>query len=383
MAADPSTLVKTRAPSPSHSFKQKLGCWLHERWLTELVLRFPGLAGLLGLSWLNLCNRAEKLSDDVISGGRVCHWPDSSMLTVARIFPPVGSRLLSHALAAWPVRFNFTPQRVVSEHPKVSILIPIGGNDRLPQFELALAAARAQEGIEFEVVVIEQAVKPQLAARLPADVRYLHQRRTPGEFGFNKSWALNGGAREARGDALIILDGDYLLPVSFASEAFRVMREAEGARPARMLFYLDERSTGELSSVPNLSGMVGVEAVVANNPTPIVVRRSTYWEIGGHDEAYFGWGGEDTEFIDRLRTRSISEGGWLPVAHAWHRPAVKKDNGDRNRELHRRTMAVSTHERIRRLTRDMGGGMFPRSGTAFSVGDSTTPAISLAVERLP
>ncbi len=301
------------------------------------------------MSWLDLRNRDESLQIDDASSGRICRWADSSALSVARIFPSVGTRLLRHVLAEWPVRFHSSQKRRTSAKPLISILIPIGGAGRISQFELALAAARAQEGIEFEVIVVEQGADPQLRDRLPGDVRYLHQSACPGE-AFNKSRALNGAASQACSELLVILDADYLLPVSFAQQAFDVTRSVEGARPARMLFYLDEASSRELHPPAIGRSQLCVERVVANNPTPLVVRRSTYWEIGGHDESYFGWGGEDTEFLDRLRTRRLSEGGWLPVLHVWHAPAPKKESGDRNRELHERTMAVPAAERIRRLT---------------------------------
>jgi hypothetical protein len=321
------------------------------------------MARRFGLSWLDLCNRSEQLRIDRESGGRTCAWDDSSTLSVARIFPGVGSRLLGHVLASWPVRFDTSPAGPEATNPAVSILIPIGGTARLRQFELALAAARAQAGVEVEVIVVEQGSEAKLAGRLPAEVRYVHQPAAPG-LPFNKSRALNEGARLARGDVLVILDGDYLLPERFAREAFDALRGAEAARPARLLFYLDEASSCRLDAAAGLPGRPGIERIVANNPTPVVVRRSTYWDIGGHDEAYFGWGGEDSEFLDRLRTRRLSEGGWMPVLHVWHAPAPKKESGDRNRELHERTMAVPAVERIGRLRAALQSATSAATGTS-------------------
>ena len=331
------------------SIRSRMACWLHERWRTELVLRFPTLTRSVGWSWLDLRNRLERLRYEEVSGGRVCLWADSSTLSVARIFPPVATRLAKQAIARWPIRFDASPSRRHAARPSVSILIPIGGTERVRQFQLTLAAARAQNGIEVELIVVEQGTGPLLAGGLPTDVRYLHQVAAAGT-PFNKSRALNGAARIAVGEVLIILDADYLLPESFASEAFRVLRRVEAARPARLIFYIDEVSSTGVSAASGLPPALGIERVVANNPTPIAVRRSTYWEIGGHDESYFGWGGEDTEFLDRLRVRRMSEGGWMPVLHVWHPAAPKKQSGDRNRELHDRTMSIPAAERIRRLT---------------------------------
>lgn len=338
--------------------RQALGCWLNERWRAEFVLRSPLAAGAVGLSWLDLCNRGERLQRDETSGGRICAWGDSSHYTGSRIFPDLALRLLRHVLAEWPLSVSARTAQAEAGLPVVSIVIPIGGTERMPQFELALEAARSQSGVDAEVIVVEQSRESLLAGRLPSDVRYLHQ-SVEGAGGFNKSQALNAGARIARGDSLIILDGDYLLPQAFASECARVLRTKEAARPARWIFYLDAESTGALSESRDPRRIAGVEAIVSNNPTPIAVRRDTYWEIGGHDESYVGWGGEDTEFLDRLRTRDISEGGWMPVLHAWHRAAAKKADGDRNAGQHRRVMESPAAQRIQRLLEMAAGPRNP------------------------
>lgn len=331
------------------SLKERIGCWLNERWRAELVIRFPWLSKRLGFRWVDLCNRGEQLSTDVASGGRICDWRDSSRYTATRIFPSLAPRLMREALSDWRITVSRPPEVAPADSPVVSIIIPIGGADRLDQFDLALQAARSQSGVDVEVVVVEQSPEPVLSRNLPADVIYFHQ-PAAGDGGFNKSRALNAGARVARGDTLVILDGDYLLPQAFACESRSVLREREAARPARWIFYLDRRSSAGLYLSRDLDSVGGVEAVVSNNPTPIVVRRTTYWEIGGHDESYLGWGGEDNEFLDRLRTRNISEGGWMPVLHVWHPAAPKKADGDRNLALHAAKMSIPATERVRLLT---------------------------------
>jgi hypothetical protein len=342
------------------TWKEKLGCWGHERWRTELAIRAPRLAARFGLTWQDLCNRHERLKVDPISGGRICCWADSSKLTVARVFPRVAPTLLRQALAEWPIEFNFSDLAPVAAQPEVSILIAIGGIERLPQFELALAAARAQRDVSVELIVVEQSATPQLFGWLPKDVRYVHQSAADGQQGFNKSWALNRAAREARGATFVILDADYLVPRDFAKECHRILKSIEGVRPGRLLFYLTEHATRRLKLAPRVTTRCELDCVVANNPTPVAVRSNTYWSIGGHDESYFGWGGEDIEFLERLRTRQVSEGGWVPIVHAWHPPAPKKHNGDRNTELHSRITALAVDERIRRLMTIPSGGVTPQ-----------------------
>jgi hypothetical protein len=303
-----------------------------------------------GRSWLDLANRGERLRTDPVTGGRHCDWPDSSRLTVARVFPKVGLRLAERVLQEWPVQLRAADEPLSrAQAPQVSLLVAIGGQGRVPQFNLCLASARAQVGASVEIVVVEQSSEPSLAACLPADVVYLHQSAGEEGSGFNKSRALNAGARIARGRNLVVLDADMLLPTAFCREVTRVLEQVEGTRPARLLFNLDRQATAALVPGSSVRSVAGLEDIVANAPNPIALRASTYREIGGHDEDYAGWGGEDTEFLDRLRTRPVAEGGWLPVLHAWHEPAPAKAPGLKNAALHRKKMCISPHERIRRL----------------------------------
>jgi len=86
-----------------------------------------------------------------------------------------------------------------------------------------------------------------------------------------------------------------------------------------------------------------------NTPMPLAVRKRAYDAIGGHDESFVGWGGEDVEFLSRLRTLWCSEGGRVPIVHVWHPFAPQKANGHRNLELLSRALSLSPEQRITQL----------------------------------
>jgi hypothetical protein len=339
--------------SPLATLKSQLGCWLNERWRTERAILFP-----VRYQWLDLCNRHETLAADVVSGGRVCQWRDSSQLTVARIFPHVGRRLLHQCLRQWPLQFNYDSPAERCDEPEASVLIAIGGRDRWSQFRTVLASLRGQSHGSVEILVVEQSVSPQLQKSLPSEIRYLHDRQEA-EGEFNKSRALNVAARVARGKYFLIHDADYVVPRDYVSECCRVLKNVHGVRPSRFNFHLDERSTFEFTEARELPCRPCPEFIVQNNPTPMALRAESYWEIGGHDESFIGWGGEDVEFLSRLRTLSVCEGGWLPTIHLWHPPAPRKVSGHRNQQQQDEKLAVPAEERIRRLRKGSSENSLP------------------------
>jgi hypothetical protein len=323
--------------------KEVLGCWLNERWKTERAMLLPG-----GFQWLDLRNRHEVLTEDDVSGGRVCQWRDSSQLTVSRIFPDVGRRLLMHCLREWPLQLNYDSPALRSDEPEASVLIAIGGVDRLRQFLTVLASLRGQSHGSMEIIVVEQSLTPELEQTLPSDIRYLHDRQEVG-VEFNKSRALNVAARAARGKYFLIHDADYVVPRDYVSECCRVLNHAHAVRPSRFNFHLNQASTEDFTGQQQLPNAPVSEFIVQNNPTPMALRAESYWEIGGHDESFIGWGGEDVEFLSRLRTLTVAEGGWLPTIHLWHPPAPRKASGHRNQRQQDELLATDPRMRIERL----------------------------------
>ena len=340
----------------AQGLRAKLGCWANERWRLEIILRWPRLAKWLGMSWLDLCNRHERLLVDEVSGGRICPWPFSSALTVTRIFPETASRLVHHVHQRWPVDLEPVADYAPGAEPDASIIIGVRGTGRLPQFEACLRTLQAQKGARVEIIVVEQSWQPEFAEKIPPGVRYVHQQCTSADMPYNRSWALNGGARVATGRVLVLYDADMLLPEHAVAEICRVMdRGVEALRLPRLVFYLDRQSSEAIQANRSLPESIGAQPILANTRTPIAVARATYFEIGGHDEVFYGWGCEDDEFMARLRTRRISEGAMLPILHLWHPSAAAGPSRERNIALRDAALARPLDERIAELrARDWG-----------------------------
>ena len=323
----------------------------------------PILASRLRWTWLDLCNRRECLEHNSSSGGRIAKWADSSRLTVARMFPDVGRRLLMHCIREWP--FAFAAEDVMDiartplNRPEVSFIVGIRGTARLPLLQASLSTLQAQVDARCEIIVVEQSFDREIQSFLPPDVRYFHLPISRPEVPWNRSWALNYGVRKAQGRFVILLDADMLLPNRFAKAIAQILDDdVDAVRPVRFIFYLDRPTSEQVQQCRSLSDIQQVAQVTQNTPNPIAMRRDRYLELGGHDESFYGWGGEDNEFVSRLRSLRVSEGGFLPLVHLWHEVSRGLDGGRSANRLAGR-LAIPVEKRIRELSGRTFGELTP------------------------
>ena len=285
--------------------------------------------------WVRFRNRDERLSIDAATGGARCEWVFSSDLHIANVFPPAGRALMRRALAEWPIESASAPR--VSGAPRVSFIIGHRGDARLPLLLETLGSIAAQRDVPVECIVVEQSSAK--SATLPSWVRHVHTPIASDALPYNRSWAFNAGARVAQSKLLVLHDNDILVPAAYAAELLK--RQAEGHEfidLKRFLFYVDARKRLERVSQNLLGGSIAAD-------------RDAYFAIGGFDESFAGWGGEDNELWERAATRRTFTFGYLPFVHLWHAPQPEKPaaqaggGAQRFAELTR----IPAEERIRAL----------------------------------
>ena len=62
----------------------------------------------------------------------------------------------------------------------------------------------------------------------------------------------------------------------------------------------------------------------------VATTREAFESIGGMDESFIGWGGEDNEFWQRAQTCRVWPYGYLPIVHLW-RPSQPPTQRSKNR----------------------------------------------------
>jgi GT2 family glycosyltransferase len=308
-------------------------------------------------------NRSDRVS--VHKGGVRCDWLHTRRLHLCNVFPATGRWLLRRALKSCPVQMQERPDAVSDspvcrngapvdvDLPDVSFVIGHRGRERLPLLLATLRSIAAQKDILFECIVVEQDEKPLIQVELPSWVRYIHAPCSESGVLYNRSLAFNEGARRAKGKVLILHDNDLLPPVQYAAESFRKYQDGYAvSQLKRFILYLVQSSTQQVCAPQASIAGSDCEQVLENacGGGSIAASAEAYWAIGGMDEEFVGWGGEDGEFWGRCQTLNVWAYGIFPMIHLWHASQPeKRDRDNPTVILLREKRSRSAEQRIERL----------------------------------
>lgn len=142
---------------------------------------------------------------------------------------------------------------------------------RLAHLRQSLPRLVTQPG--FSCVVVDYDCPDGTAAWVEANYPQVRVVRVTGEPGFNASRARNAGASVARAPWLGFFDADILLDPGFADAVLPTLEPGAFYRAD----HLSRQSWGS-----------------------IICSRDDFAAVGGYDEAYSGWGGEDDDLVAML-----------------------------------------------------------------------------------
>jgi len=202
---------------------------------------------------------------------------------------------------------------------------------------------------EIQVVVVEQDTVPWLDREPPLPKSGAGLAYNPGPF--NKAWGFNVAARVARGPLLALGDADVIAPRALP-EAVRRCREGEGAvKPYHTIVDLTQEETARLrggdsgfratrpQSTPR--NREGLSEHVVFGGGLVVIQRETYLRLGGFDERFLGWGGENDAMMAKLEHAGVplSEVGEEPALHLWHARSPQSTLGQPHYDANRRLLS--------------------------------------------
>ncbi|MFE9422558.1 glycosyltransferase [Kitasatospora sp. NPDC006697] len=231
--------------------------------------------------------------------------------------------------------------------PEVQVVIPFRDREHGLRTRNLLACLRAladqEGGAAVHVTVVEGDAVPRSRELLDSLVdEYLFAHK---DGLFNKSWAVNVGvAATARPAPVVcVLDADILVDRRFVERNLRRLREGgHGAHlPFRWSLSLDEPSTRRAIARRTRAGAAEVpgsllRGLLLREPPGgcVWVRSEVFHAVGGFDERYEGWGGEDDDVVARLdRAAGVArfEDELLHLNHP--RPAMTRDGVPFNAHL--------------------------------------------------
>ncbi len=203
---------------------------------------------------------------------------------------------------------------------------------RQRNLEFLLGLLHAIEGIE--IVVVEQDSEPRLPVGTRSGINYQFA-YNPGLF--NKAWALNIAAREAKAAILVFMDADILLEQDgFEQMLQRLGSDADAVSPYDTFFDLDESETlrlmeGDLGLVvERREDEINRRSLMQRSPFcggVFGVTRALYDRVGGLDERFVGWGGEDDAMTARLEhfAHNMITLDQSHAYHLWHPPSTEPE----------------------------------------------------------
>lgn len=299
------------------SLRTRIGALLRDWPRFELELHGWGPYRHLASPWIAVRNRNERL--DIDGRGARCEWRFTSDLHIGKVFPGTAVRLMRRALSDWPIVLQDAPR--TAEKPEVSFVIGHRGLSRVPHLLATLRSIAGQRDAVVECIVVEQSREREIESSLPGWVRYIHTPIPSSDYAYNRSWALNVGARQARGMVLVLHDNDMLCPAGYAAESLKLVSAGSSfLELKRFIFYLSETDTLEFLATGTLATRV-CTAVQNAQGGSVAASREAFLAIGGYDESFVGWGGEDNEFWERAETGGRTYTfGYLPFVHLWHEP---------------------------------------------------------------
>jgi hypothetical protein len=302
-------------------------------------------------NYLTLKNRLEKISLGPNSHGYVCLWPYTSRLHAPLVLPFLGKQLLRASCIH--SSFVYSDERNYDESIEVSVLIGHRGLQRLPLLLATLRSFASQRNVGLECIVIEQDDYPKIKEQLPKWVKHVFQPTSNDSLTYNRSAAFNCGAHVAKGKILLLHDNDMLVPINYCYDILELVRSGFAViNTKRFIFYLNQTDSEKvIKSVSHLKELYP-EYIVQNLEAggSVAILKSSYFQIGGMDEEFIGWGGEDLEFWQRCASLDRWVWGFHCLVHLWHesQPLKHMDNNP-NIDRFNQLESVAVARRIKML----------------------------------
>ena len=145
-----------------------------------------------------------------------------------------------------------------------------------------------------ELIIVEQDKSPKLPAYSLKGFKYIF---TKSELPFNKSWAFNVGTKQSTTNAIVFGDSDLIMDPQEFINSVKLLEQYESVNPYTKVIDLEPQENGlHIEKLKMINRPGRGETDIQKTPMAggiIMFRKDSLFKVGGFDENFIGWGGED------------------------------------------------------------------------------------------
>jgi len=198
-----------------------------------------------------------------------------------------------------------------------------------------------------EIIIVEQDDAPRLPSFTIKGVKHVF---TKSEMPFNKAWAFNVGLKYATTETIVFGDCDLIMDPNKMIEALKKLENYDCVSPYSRVIDLDPNEVNmNLDQMATINrpgrGETDIQKICLAGGI-IMYRKEAIYKIGGFDQGFIGWGGED-DFQSHKSKIFLTwyEQMGTTCYHLWHeRGAPDPVPYQRNLELLNKLMSLSKED---------------------------------------
>ena len=236
--------------------------------------------------------------------------------------------------------------------PSITYVIPFRDTGRNKCILTVVNNIRAQKFPYINIILVEQDSKTKIPVGDYEPIEYYLADETRDKEPytlFNKSKAFNLGVSKAKADRLILHDADILVQGNYTQHIYDILNNYDSCHVGKTVIYATKENTDKINITCEIDSHC--ERVVGYfEGGSIACTTKAYWNVGGFNEDFWGYGVEDCEFYNRLSLNSKwYEQRTFDFLHLWHgRVSGWNNHHNINKELGNRIIQMPMSDRILR-----------------------------------
>lgn len=208
--------------------------------------------------------------------------------------------------------FNGIP---VKSDKSISVIIPVRGNQFKNQLNICIQSLIKCNNLNYEIIVVEEDLQPRYDSLNQPNISYNF---IQSDLPFNKSKCFNRGVSISKFDTICGLDCDMITPTNFLLNGIITLNGYDASFIADDICYTDEYPKNNMVFRWNKKTWKQKNNWQFHGGC-FFIKKPAYFNIGGFDEGYIGYGSEDSDFYVRVHKKlSVCPKKGLPLLHMKH-----------------------------------------------------------------